>query len=100
MEYALFARPIVTIYEVPCETKEKDGVLFSAIADEGLYGTACKILAVGGGDNAELPEGWAEIVTFYGYHGFAHAEELAFASEEKCAAGWGAAPCSLAARRM
>ena len=83
MEYALFARPIVTIYEVPCETKEKDGVLFSAIADEGLYGTACKILAVGGGDNAELPEGWAEIVTFYGYHGFAHAEELAFASEGK-----------------
>lgn len=82
MEYALFARPIVTIYETPCETKENNGSLFSAIADEGLYGNVCCVLSVTGKDDAGR-NGWAEIVTFYGYHGFVHAEELEYAGESK-----------------
>ncbi len=85
MEYALFARPIVTIYEGPCETKLNGGETLSAIADEGLYGTACRVEAIGDREDspADLPEGWAEITTFYGYHGYVHADELQFASEGK-----------------
>jgi cell wall-associated NlpC family hydrolase len=85
MEYAVFNRPIVTIYEEPIETHETENGVQSTIADEGLYGMICKVLAFGGQENApaDLPAGWAEIETFYGYSGYVHAEELVLMGEGK-----------------
>lgn len=62
-EYAVFAQPVAAIYDLPQEEKpsEEWGVL-STIGDEGLYGQACRVLAE--------REGMAEILTFYGYHGY------------------------------
>lgn len=72
--YAVFARPVATIWDLPQETKpsEEWGTL-STIGDEGLYGQACRVLAE--------RDGMAEILTFYGYHGFVHEEELQFLDE-------------------
>lgn len=74
MEYAVFNRPIATIYEMPADTRETEKGTLSTVSDEGLYGQACRVLAKAGENG--LPAGWAEIVTFYGYHGFVHLEEL------------------------
>ena len=41
MQYALFARPVVTIYDLPQTTKQSEAGLVSTIGDEGLYGQAC-----------------------------------------------------------
>ncbi len=85
MEYAVFNRPIVTIYDVPDEIQKSEENVQSAIADEGLYGMICKVLAAGGQDEAaaDLPEGWAKVVTFYGYPGYVHVDELACMGEGK-----------------
>ncbi len=71
---AVFAQPVVTIYDLPQETKPGGewGAL-SAIGDEGLYGQACRVLA--------QKDGMTEILTFYGYHGFVHSEALRFMEE-------------------
>ena len=37
MQYALFARPVVTIYDLPQTTKQSEAGLVSTIGDEGLY---------------------------------------------------------------
>lgn len=69
MEYGIVIRPVVTLYEVPAETKSEEGVTLSAIADEALYGTG---LAVTG---AEV-NGFLPVRTFYGYAGYVHREEI------------------------
>ena len=75
MEYGVFNRPVVTIYEKPGRTKETEKGVVSAIADEGLYGMACRIL--------ERDGGWNHILTGYGYAGYVREEELLIRSEEE-----------------
>ena len=41
MNFAIFARPVVTIYDLTETTKESDAGVVSTIGDEGLYGQVC-----------------------------------------------------------
>ena len=86
MKFAMFARPVVTIYDLPETTKESDGGLVSTIGDEGLYGQVCQVRTEPGGvtaDEITLPETMVEVVTFYGYHGYVFASELYFCTEKE-----------------
>ena len=86
MKVAMVARPVVTIYDLPETTKESDGGVVSTIGDEGLYGQVCQVRTEPGGvtaDGITLPETMAEVVTFYGYHGYAFASELYFCGEKE-----------------
>ncbi len=86
MKYGIFNCPIVTIYENDICLKQCELGEISAISDEGLYGNTCKILAGPGGlDNAGNPmqDGMVQLVTSYGYYGFAHESGITFASEAK-----------------
>lgn len=85
MQYAIFARPVVTIYDLPQTTKQSEAGLVSTIGDEGLYGQACQVRTAPGGVTAEgvtLSPEVAEVVTFYGYHGFVRQDALKFVSED------------------
>lgn len=85
MQYALFARPVATIYDLPQTTKQSEAGLVSTIGDEGLYGQACQVRTAPGGVTAEgvpLSPEVAEVVTFYGYHGFVRRDALKFVSED------------------
>lgn len=85
MQYALFARPVVTIYDLPQTTKQSEAGLVSTIGDEGLYGQACQVRTAPSGVTAEgvpLSPEVAEVVTFYGYHGFVRRDALKFVSED------------------
>ena len=84
MNFAIFARPVVTIYDLTETTKESDAGIVSTIGDEGLYGQVCQVRTATGGETAEgvqLPEEMAEVVSFYGYHGYVFASELQFCGE-------------------
>ena len=86
MKFAMFARPVVTIYDLPETTKESDAGVVSTIGDEGLYGQVCQLRTEPGGTTADgitLPETMAEVVTFYGYHGYVFASELYFCDEKE-----------------
>ena len=86
MKFAMFARPVVTIYDLPETTMESDGGGVSTIGDEGLYGQVCQVRTEPGGATADgitLPETMAEVVTFYGYHGYVFASELYFYGEKE-----------------
>ena len=86
MKFAMFARPVVTIYDLPEMTKESDAGVVSTIGDEGLYGQVCQLRTEPGGvtaDGITLPETMAEVVTFYGYHGYVFASELYFCDEKE-----------------
>ncbi len=86
MKFAMFARQVVTIYDLPETTKESDAGVVSTIGDEGLYGQVCQVRTEPGGvtaDGITLPETMAEVVTFYGYHGYAFASELYFCDEKE-----------------
>ena len=86
MKFAMFARPVVTIYDLSETTKESDAGVVSTIGDEGLYGQVCQVRTEPGGvtaDGITLPETMAEVVTFYGYHGYAFASELYFCDEKE-----------------
>ena len=85
MQYAIFDRPVVTIYDLPEPTKQGEAGIVSNIGDEGLYGQACQVRTAPGGVTAkgvQLPPDVAEIVTFYGYHGFVCQSQLKFFSED------------------
>ena len=86
MEYALFNTAVGTIYDHPETAKaNEDGLVLSTIGDEGLYGQACQVRTAPGGVTAagvQLPPDMAEVVSFYGYHGYTFAAELEFVSEE------------------
>lgn len=85
MQYAIFARPVVTIYDLPQTTKQSEAGLVSTIGDEGLYGQACQVRTAPGGVTSEgvpLSPEVAEVVTFYGYHGFVRRDALKFVSED------------------
>ena len=93
MKFALFARPVVTIYDLPTTTKESEAGIVSTIGDEGLYGQACQVRTAPGGVTAEgekLPDGVAEVVTFYGYHGYVFEPDLYFMEESDLRAYLGA----------
>ena len=93
MKFALFARPVVTIYDLPTTTKEIEAGIVSTIGEEGLYGQACQVLTAPGGVTAEgekLPDGVAEVVTFYGYHGYVFEPDLYFMEESDLRAYLGA----------
>ena len=84
MNFAIFARPVVTIYDLTETTKESDAGVVSTIGDEGLYGQVCQVRTAPGGVTSEgvtLPEEMAEVVSFYGYHGYVFASELQFCGE-------------------
>lgn len=86
MKFAMFARPVVTIYDLPETTKESDAGVVSTIGDEGLYGQVCQVRTEPGGvtaDGITLPETMAEVVTFYGYHGYVFASKLYFCGEKE-----------------
>lgn len=53
MQYAIFARPVVTIYDLPQTAKQSEAGLVSTIGDEGLYGQACQVRTAPGGVTAE-----------------------------------------------
>ena len=85
MKYALFSVPVGTIYDLPQTTKQSEAGLVSTIGDEGLYGQACQVRTAPGGVTAEgvpLSPEVAEVVTFYGYHGFVRRDALKFVSED------------------
>lgn len=85
MQYAVFVRAVGTIYDLPCTTKESELGPVSTIGDEGLYGQVCQVRTAPGGVTAagvQLPADMAEVVSFYGYHGYVFAKELRFLDEE------------------
>ena len=85
MQYAVFVRAVGTIYDLPCTTKESELGPVSTIGDEGLYGQVCQVRTAPGGVTAagvQLPADLAEVVSFYGYHGYVFAQELRFLEEE------------------
>ena len=53
MKFAMFARPVVTIYDLPETTKESDAGVVSTIGDEGLYGQVCQVRTEPGGVTAD-----------------------------------------------
>lgn len=86
MKYALFSVPVGTIYDLPQTIKEGEEGLVSTIGDEGLYGQACQVRTAPGGVTAagvQLPPDVAEVVSFYGYHGYVDQRELQFVREEE-----------------
>ena len=86
MKYALFSVPVGTIYDLPQTTKQSEAGLVSTIGDEGLYGQACQVRTAPGGVTAagvQLPPDVAEVVSFYGYHGYVNQRELQFVREEE-----------------
>ena len=86
MKYALFSVPVGTIYDLPQTIKEGEAGLVSTIGDEGLYGQACQVRTAPGGVTAAgvlLPPDVAEVVSFYGYHGYVKQQELQFVREEE-----------------
>ena len=86
MKYALFSVPVGTIYDLPQTIKEGEEGLVSTIGDEGLYGQACQVRTAPGGVTAagvQLPPDVAEVVSFYGYHGYVDRRELQFVREEE-----------------
>ena len=85
MQYAVFNTPVATIYDLPVTTKESEAGIVSTIGDEGLYGQACQMRTAPGGvttAGVQLPADMAEIVTFYGYHGYVFAKDLMLARPE------------------
>ena len=85
MRYALFSVPVGTIYDLPQPIKEGEMGPVSTIGDEGLYGQACQLRTAPGGVTAEglhLPPDVAEVVSFYGYHGYVQQSELQFMEED------------------
>ena len=85
MQYAIFARSVVTIYDLPQTTKQSEAGLVSTIGDEGLDGQACQVRPAPGGVTAEgvpLSPEVAEVGTFYGYHGFVRRDALKFVHED------------------
>ena len=86
MKYALFSVPVGTIYDLPQTIKEGEEGLVSTIGDEGLYGQACQVRTAPGSVTAagvQLPPDVAEVVSFYGYHGYVNQRELQFVREEE-----------------
>ena len=86
MKYALFSVPVGTIYDLPQTIKEGEVGLVSTIGDEGLYGQVCQVRTAPGGVTAagvQLPPDVAEVVSFYGYHGYVNQRELQFVREEE-----------------
>ena len=86
MKYALFSVPVGTIYDLPQIIKEGEEGLVSTIGDEGLYGQACQVRTAPGSVTAagvRLPPDVAEVVSFYGYHGYVNQRELQFVREEE-----------------
>ena len=84
MKYALFSVPIGTIYDLPQPIKEGETGPVSTIGDEGLYGQACQVRTAPGGVTAagvHLAPDVAEVVSFYGYHGYVFTRELQFLEE-------------------
>lgn len=85
MNYAIFKKSVGTIYDLPEKTKMGEQGQLSAIGDEGLYGQACQVRTLPGGVTAEgvqLPADMAEVVSFYGYHGYVEQNELYFVKED------------------
>lgn len=64
MQYAIFARPVVTIYDLPQTTKQSEAGLVSTIGDEGLYGQACQVRTAPGGVTAERVPLSPEVAAF------------------------------------
>ena len=91
MGYGIFRRAVVTIYDLPGTTRESEAGPLSAIGDEGLYGQACRVRAWSGD--------MAEIVTFYGYHGYVFRDQLRVLPEEELR-DYLAAPLVMAGRAM
>ena len=84
MKYALFSVPVGTIYDLPQPIKEGETGPVSTIGDEGLYGQACQVRTAPGGVTAagvHLAPDVAEVVSFYGYHGYVFTRELQLIEE-------------------
>ena len=89
MNIAVFRQAVVTIYDLPEPTKQAEQGLLSTIGDEGLYGQLCQVRTLTGGVTAEgvqLPADVAEVVTFYGYHGYVKETGLQLVTEDEARA--------------
>ena len=82
MQFAVFCKPVVTIYDTTQKTKMTEAGLQSTISDEGLYGMVCQVLEVNEDNVAESPAGWVRVMTHYGYVGWVCADDLMMWSEE------------------
>lgn len=68
--YGIADKSIVSIWEVPNETRENEaGLGFSAIADEVLYGMAFSV-------TGETENGFYPVRTFYGYEGYVKEDDF------------------------
>lgn len=75
MKFAIFNQPVTVIYEKPALTKETEKGIYSTIADEGLYGMACRVLDIQGQ--------WVHILTHYGYDGYVEEASLVYKTEDE-----------------
>lgn len=82
MQFAVFSKPVVTIYDTNHKTKMTEAGLQSTISDEGLYGMVCRVLEISQDNAAESPAGWVHVMTHYGYAGWVCADDLMMWSEE------------------
>ena len=82
MQFAVFCKPVVTIYDTCQKTKMTEAGLQSTISDEGLYGMVCQVLDTSKENLAESPAGWVRVMTHYGYVGWVCAEDLVLWNEE------------------
>lgn len=74
MRFAVFQQPVTVIYEKPEMTKLTEKGMVSTIVDEGLYGMACQVV--------ENQDGWAHVITHYGYAGYVRSDMLLYLTEE------------------
>ena len=85
MKYALFSVPVGTIYDLPQTIKEGEEGLVSTIGDEACMGSLSGADCARRRDRCGRPASAdvAEVVSFYGYHGYVDQRELQFVREEE-----------------
>lgn len=82
MTYGIVNTAVAPIYEGPYRTKaagEPPGRMVSAIADEGLYGTAVAV-------TGSWQQGYLPVRTFYGYEGYMDPADLILTEESQLGA--------------
>lgn len=79
VKYGIINKPIATLYECAALTKESDGQILSAIADQALYGMLMEV-------TGEEENGYLPVNTFYGYTGYVPKEEMLLVEEEQARA--------------
>lgn len=77
-KFALVNIPVMPLYEKKAETVITENGVATGVGDECLYGSPVVI--------TEGEEGWLRCVTYYGYAGYIHSDNVVFVKEETIAA--------------